>query len=116
MTGRDAGELRLGHVPDSRVNPDEIVELRTATRDVEYRDLRPERMRIHVGVSHGCDPLPVHDGHILGADSDEVLDAYTGRVVIEEKKRLLARTWIDAVLRIGGKPRIQARSGDEDIL
>ena len=104
MTRGGTGECRLLHVPDGRVNPSQIVELGAGAADIEHRDLRPERVRVHVEIVGRRDALAVHDSHVLGTDDDEMLNAHAGRVVVEEEERLLAELGIDTLLCVGREP------------
>ena len=112
MTGRNAGELRLVHVPNGRVNPDDIIKLRPAAGDIEDRYLRPGGVTFHIGVGGGRDSFAVHHHHVLGADGDEMLDPDAGRVVVKKDERFLACSCINAGLCVGRKPRIQSCSGN----
>lgn len=116
IAGRRAGELWLVHVPDFRVDPEVLVIQRAVAADIQHGDLGPEGMRVHVEVILGQDALAIHDGHVLGADGDEVLNAHVGKVFLEQEKGLLARLLVDAGLRVGREPGIKAGASDEDVL
>lgn len=84
--------------------------------DVENRYLRPRGVHVHIEIGEGRDSLAVHDGHILGADGHEVLEAHVGVVRVEIQQRFLTRVPVDAGLAVGREPGVEAGTGDYNVL
>lgn len=111
VAGRRARELGLVHLPDGGIHPDEFVEAYSAiAAHVKNADLRPIGVLVDVEIVDGWETFAIHDGHILGADRYEILDADVGKVVLEQHQRLLAQLCIDATLGIGREPLDGLRS------
>ena len=113
ITRRRVGELRLIHVLNRGINPNSFAEVRAVATNVQNGYLRPVGVSVHIKIIESWNSVAIHDGHILSADGDEVLDTRVGIVGVKEYKHFLACLQVDTALQIRSELRIKARACNE---